>query len=201
MDDYEDDEEIKLIQISDTVYATEEELDRSENAAELLRAIQGTFSPVRLLAASLMVLLFFSSIFATYYWIIPRDAVNVEVIYMQSGGGHVILTQVHNLGSREISEVSVEISFEDLDGNELNNTIFYRETIGAHISVASDDLELTVPGATVWDNYEIKISINYKDGKNNQRSTTWTHPVGDWVYEWFTNKAKRHWLILSLIHI
>ena len=33
-----------------------------------------------------MVLLFFSSIFATYYWIIPRDAVNVEVIYMQSGG-------------------------------------------------------------------------------------------------------------------
>ena len=115
---------------------------------------------------------------------------------MQSGGGHVILTQVHNLGSREISEVSVEISFEDLDGNELNNTIFYRETIGAHISVASDDLELTVPGATVWDNYEIKISINYKDGKNNQRSTTWTHPVGDWVYEWFTNKAKRHWLII-----
>ena len=196
MDDYEDDDEIKLIQISDTVYATEEELERSENAAELLRTIQGTFSPVRLLAASLMVLLFFSSIFATYYWIIPRDAVNVEVIYMQSGGGHVILTQVHNLGSREISEVSVEISFEDLDGNELNNTIFYRETIGAHISVASDDLELTVPGATVWDNYEIKISINYKDGKNNQRSTTWTHPVGDWVYEWFTNKAKRHWLII-----
>ncbi|MAO69695.1 MAG: hypothetical protein CL983_01270 [Euryarchaeota archaeon] len=196
MDDYEDDDEIKLIQISDTVYATEEELERSENAAELLRTIQGTFSPVRLLAASLMVLLFFSSIFATYYWIIPRDAVNVEVIYMQSGGGHVILTQVHNLGSREISEVSVEISFEDLEGNELNNTIFYRETIGAHISVASDDLELTVPGATVWDNYEIKISINYKDGKNNQRSTTWTHPVGDWVYEWFTNKAKRHWLII-----
>ena len=196
MDNYEDDDEIKLIQISDTVYATEEELERSENAAELLRTIQGTFSPVRLLAASLMVLLFFSSIFATYYWIIPRDAVNVEVIYMQSGGGHVILTQVHNLGSREICEVSVEISFEDLDGNELNNTIFYRETIGAHISVASDDLELTVPGATVWDNYEIKISINYKDGKNNQRSTTWTHPVGDWVYEWFTNKAKRHWLII-----
>lgn len=196
MDDYEDDDEIKLIQISDTVYATEEELERSENAAELLRTIQGNFSPVRLLAASLMVLLFFSSIFATYYWIIPRDAVNVEVIYMQSGGGHVILTQVHNLGSREISEVSVEISFEDLEGNELNNTIFYRETIGAHISVASDDLELTVPGATVWDNYEIKISINYKDGKNNQRSTTWTHPVGDWVYEWFTNKAKRHWLII-----
>ena len=196
MDNYENDDEIKLIQISDTVYATEEELERSENAAELLRTIQGTFSPVRLLAASLMVLLFFSSIFATYYWIIPRDAVNVEVIYMQSGGGHVILTQVHNLGSREISEVSVEISFEDLEGNELNNTIFYRETIGAHISVASDDLELTVPGATVWDNYEIKISINYKDGKNNQRSTTWTHPVGDWVYEWFTNKAKRHWLII-----
>ncbi|MAS62113.1 MAG: hypothetical protein CMA34_00310 [Euryarchaeota archaeon] len=196
MDDYEDEEEIKLIQISDTVYASEDELERSKQAAELFQSIRGTLSPVRLLAASLMVLLLFSSIFATYYWIIPRDAVNVEVIYMQSGGGHVILTQVHNVGSREISEVSVEISFEDLAGNELNNTIFYRETIGAHISVASDDLELTVPGATVWDNYEIKISINYKDGNNNQRSTTWTHPVGDWVYEWFTNKATRHWLII-----
>ena len=43
MDDYEDDEEIKLIQISDTVYATEEELERSENAAELFRTIQVLF--------------------------------------------------------------------------------------------------------------------------------------------------------------
>jgi hypothetical protein len=108
----------------------------------------------------------------------------------------VILAEVHNVGSRGISEVSVEISFEDQDGNELNNSIFYREEIGAHISVASNDLELTVPGATVWDNYEIKITINYKDGKNDQHSKTWTHPVGDYVYQWFLNKATRNWLII-----
>jgi len=191
-----DDEDIQLIKISDTVYATKEELEKSEQAAEMLQTIQETLSPVRLLAASLVVLLLFSSVFATYYWVIPRDAVNVEVIYMQSGGGHVILAQVHNVGSRGISEVSVEISFEDQEGNELNNTIFYREEIGAHISVASNDLELTVPGATVWDNYEIKITINYKDGKNNQRTKTWTHPVGDYVYEWFSNKVTRNWLII-----
>ena len=192
----EDEEDIQLIKISDTVYATKEELEKSEQAAEMLQTIQDTLTPVRLLAASLVVLLLLSSVFATYYWVIPRDAVNVEVIYMQSGGGHVILAEVHNVGSRGISEVSVEISFEDQDGNELNNTIFYREEIGAHISVASNDLELTVPGATVWDNYEIKITINYKDGKNNQRSKTWTHPVGDYVYDWFTNKVTRHWLII-----
>ena len=192
----EDEEDIQLIKISDTVYATKEELEKSEQAAEMLQTIQETLSPVRLLAASLVVLLLLSSVFATYYWVIPRDAVNVEVIYMQSGGGHVILAQVHNVGSRGISEVSVEISFEDQEGNELNNTIFYGEEIGAHISVASNDLELTVPGATVWDNYEIKITINYKDGKNNQRSKTWTHPVGDYVYDWFTNKVTRHWLII-----
>ena len=192
----EDEEDIQLIKISDTVYATKEELEKSEQAAEILQTIQETLSPVRLLAASLVVLLLLSSVFATYYWVIPRDAVNVEVIYMQSGGGHVILAEVHNVGSRGISEVSVEISFEDQEGNELNNTIFYREEIGAHISVASNDLELTVPGATVWDNYEIKITINYKDGKNNQRSKTWTHPVGDYVYDWFTNKVTRHWLII-----
>ncbi|MED5271906.1 MAG: hypothetical protein VYE59_05525 [Candidatus Thermoplasmatota archaeon] len=192
----EDEEDIQLIKISDTVYATKEELEKSEQAAEMLQTIQETLSPVRLLAASLVVLLLLSSVFATYYWVIPRDAVNVEVIYMQSGGGHVILAEVHNVGSRGISEVSVEISFEDQEGNELNNTIFYREEIGAHISVASNDLELTVPGATVWDNYEIKITINYKDGKNNQRSKTWTHPVGDYVYDWFTNKVTRHWLII-----
>ncbi len=191
-----DDEDIQLIKISDTVYATKEELEKSEQAAEMLQTIQDKLSPVRLLAASLVVLLLFSSVFATYYWVIPRDAVNVEVIYMQSGGGHVVLAQVHNVGSRGISEVSVEISFEDREGNELNNTIFYREEIGAHISVASNDLELTVPGATVWDNYEIKITINYKDGKNNQRSKTWTHPVGDYVYDWFSNKVTRHWLII-----
>ncbi len=192
----EEDNEIQLIQISDTVYATKEELEKSDQAAEMLQSIQESLSPVRLLAASLVILLLFSSVFATYYWVIPRDAVNVEVIYMQSGGGHVVLAQVHNVGSRAISEVSVEISFEDKEGNELNNTIFYREEIGAHISVASNDLELTVPGATVWDNYEIKITINYKDGKNNQRSKTWTHPVGDYVYDWFTNKVTRHWLII-----
>ena len=192
----EDEEDIQLIKISDTVYATKEELEKSEQAAEMLQTIQETLSPVRLLAASLVVLLLLSSVFATYYWVIPRDAVNVEVIYMQSGGGHVILAEVHNVGSRGISEVSVEISFEDQEGNEMNNTIFYREEIGAHISVASNDLELTVPGATVWDNYEIKITINYKDGKNNQRSKTWTHPVGDYVYDWFTNKVTRHWLII-----
>ncbi len=191
-----DDEDIQLIKISDTVYATKDELEKSEQAAEMLQTIQETLSPIRLLAASLVVLLLFSSVFATYYWVIPRDAVNVEVIYMQSGGGHVILAQVHNVGSRGISEVSVEISFEDQEGNELNNTIFYREEIGAHISVASNDLELTVPGATVWDNYEIKITINYKDGKNNQRTKTWTHPVGDYVYEWFSNKVARNWLII-----
>jgi hypothetical protein len=196
MGDEEIEEEIRLIQISDTIYATEDELEKSEQAAEMLQSIQDALSPVRLLAASLVVLLIFSSIFATYYWVLPRDAVNVDVIYMQSGGGHVILAEVHNVGSREISEVSVEISFEDREGNELNNTIFYREKIGAHISIASDELELTVPGATVWDNYEIKITINYKDGKNNQRSKTWTHSVGDWVYEWFSNEVTRHWLII-----
>jgi len=196
MDEDLEKEELQLIQISDTVYATKEELEQSEQAAELLQSLQESLSPVRLLAASLVILLLFSSVFATYYWIIPRDAVNVEVIYMQSGGGHVILAQVHNVGSRGISEVSVEISFEDQDGNELNNSIFYREEIGAHISVASNDLELTVPGATVWDNYEIKITINYKDGKNDQHSKTWTHPVGDYVYQWFLNKATRNWLII-----
>jgi len=196
MDEDLEKEELQLIQISDTVYATKEELEQSEQAAELLQSLQESLSPVRLLAASLVILLLFSSVFATYYWIIPRDAVNVEVIYMQSGGGHVILAEVHNVGSRGISEVSVEISFEDQDGNELNNSIFYREEIGAHISVASNDLELTVPGATVWDNYEIKITINYKDGKNDQHSKTWTHPVGDYVYQWFLNKATRNWLII-----
>lgn len=195
-DDELNEKELQLIQISDTVYATEEELQRSEQAAELLQAIHQSLSPIRLLAASLVIVLMISSIFATYYWVIPRDAVNVDVVYMQSGGGHVVLAEIHNVGSRGISEVSIEISFEDRDGNELNNTIFYREYIGAHISIASDDLELTIPGATVWDNYEIKITLNYKDSKNDQRSKTWTHPVGDWVYEIFYNKATRHWLII-----
>ncbi len=191
-----DNQDTKLIQISDTVYASQEELEKSKQAAELLQSFSENISPIRLLAASLVVLLLISSVFATYYWIIPRDAVKVDVVYMQSGGGHVILAEVHNVGSREISEVSVEISFEDFEGNELNNSLFYREKIGAHMSIASDDLELTIPGVTVWDNYEIKITINYKDGKNDQRSKTWTHPVGDWVYEWFSIKTDRKWLII-----
>ena len=193
---FDEDDEIQIIQVSDTVYATEDELDQAHAAAEALVALGEAITPLRMLIASLVVVMMLSSVFAAWYWVIPRDAVEVEVVYMQAGGGHVVLAQVHNLGSRAIHDVSVEISFSDSEGVTLSSTIFYREDIGAHLSIASDDLELSAPGVTVWSNYEIRVTLNYEDGRGDVRSQTWHHPVGDWVYEEFMDEGPKHLLLL-----
>ena len=53
MDEDLEKEELQLIQISDTVYATKEELEQSEQAAELLQSLQESLSPVKAFGALL----------------------------------------------------------------------------------------------------------------------------------------------------
>ena len=64
---------------------------------------------------------------------IPRDSVSVDVVYKQgSSGGHVILMEVHNFGSRGIANVELDASFYDTDGEVLNSTSFGPVSMMAH---------------------------------------------------------------------
>ena len=102
------------------------------------------------------------SIFALGFWVVPRDSVSVDVVYKQgSSGGHVVLLEVHNFGSRGIANVEVDATFTNVDGEVLNSTNFGPISMMAHTSIAGDDLEIIITGASIWEQYFIEVELDY----------------------------------------
>jgi len=48
-----------------------------------------------------------------------------------------------------------------------------------------------VIGHSVWDEYIIKIELNYNNHLGNEVTESWSHSVGVWSTEWFIDKADR----------
>ena len=66
--------------------------------------------------------------------------------------------------------------------------------ISAHSSIAGDELEMMIIGYTVWDEYQLVISLSYVDYSGQLREINQlSHPVGDWSQEIFLDKAPRHY--------
>ena len=95
--------------------------------------------PWRIALSGLLLLLFIGGIFATWYWVIPRDSVTVETVYLQRSG-HVMLVEVHNEGSRPITSVELSLQFLDNESDVLDSIVVNIDTIPAHTSVSGDDL-------------------------------------------------------------
>ena len=70
-------------------------------------------------------------------WVIPYENVDVEVVYMQAGGGHVVLAELDNKGSRAIEDVSLTIRFLDSEGLEIDRHDFYMAKLPAHSSISN----------------------------------------------------------------
>ena len=70
-------------------------------------------------AVSLLLITIFTLVIA-----VPYDRVSVDIVYRQGGSGHVILAQLDNHGSREITDISLTIRFTDAEGSELGRTDF-----------------------------------------------------------------------------
>ena len=174
----------------DEVELAHETLEKVRLVGEKVSSVVTTFNVV--IASIFMAFLIFST-FAVVFWVVPRDAVSVDTVYMQSGPGHVVLVELHNYGTRPISEVTVKVSFTNVEGEILNSTYFHRSEISAHTSIAGDDLELVIGGATVWAQYNITIELEYSYYGGEDLTETWTHFVGDWTSEYFSDKAERHW--------
>ena len=161
-----------------------------QRVSKALQTIRREVSPSRVALAGIVFLLLIGVLMSGWYWALPRDAVNVETKYLQRGG-HLIMSEIHNTGSRDITDVSVEVEFRSLEGELLEFMYIEVDGIGSHSSVAGDNLEMMVLGYSVWDDYTIKIELKYTNHGGNEVIETWSHSVGYWSTEWFIDKAER----------
>ena len=184
----------------DKILSEDEESEDSdaatERAHEILQIVGERVEkvrPSRVIFASVAVLLILSGIMIIGTWIVPYDRTSVDVVYLQGVGGHVVLVELDNKGSRSITEVQLDIRFLDDDSNEIARSTFQTDEIAAHTSIAGDNLELIAPGASVWENYTIEIILDYTY-RGTQYNERWTYNVGSWTMEMFTYAAPMHFL-------
>ena len=90
------------------------------------RAID-VITPSRVVIASILSFLIASVSFFAVIWIVPYDNVSMDVAYMQSASGHVVLAELDNKGSRAIEDVSVTIRMLDSEDIEEGRHDFFME--------------------------------------------------------------------------
>ena len=162
-------------------------LQASKDAAKFVEELRKEITPNRVATAGLVLLLLLGAIFSTWYWVIPRDSVMVETLYMQRSG-HLVMSEIHNTGSREITDVGLLVTFQSTEGEVLESMSIEIDAISTHSSIAGDDLEMLIVGHTVWDNYVIAIDLKYTDHEGDLQFMVVTHEVGDWAWEEFRDR-------------
>ena len=91
----------------------EEELhEMSQEIGERVKEIAENIHPMRVALAGVIFIMLIGALASTWYWVIPRDDVEIEVMYLQRNG-HVVLTELVNDGSREITNVTLTVEFVD----------------------------------------------------------------------------------------
>ena len=180
--------------MKDDFEPTEEQRDIADKAYIRAKEVANVVTPTRVVLASVFMAALMFSIFALGFWVIPRDAVDVDVVYKQGGPGHVVLLQVHNYGSRPIANVEVDASFSNQDGEVLNSTHFGPVSLLAHTSIAGDSLELVITGESIWELYTIEITLDYDNYDGAVTKQSWIIEVGEYTFEAHTLDAERQWL-------
>ena len=173
---------------------TEEQREIAEQAFIRAREVVSIVTPTRVVLASVFMAALMFSIFALGFWVVPRDAVEVDVVYKQGGPGHVVLLEVHNYGSRPIANVEVDASFSNQDGEVLNSTHFVVGSLLAHTSIAGDTLELVITGESIWELYIIEVTLDYDNYDGAVAKQSWIIEVGEYTFESHTLDAERKWL-------
>jgi hypothetical protein len=157
-----------------------------EAAEEILESIEDALErihPARVMFSTLVVLIVTLLLLGSSLWIVPYDGVTVDVVYRQSGGGHIVLVELDNRGSRSMEDIEMSIRMVDDVGIEIGRTDFEWDQLGAHTSIAHDDLELVIDGASVWEKYVIEIDLEYQS-YGGEKEEDWSIDVGDWTSEY-----------------
>ena len=169
-----------------------EDWEAEQEAAKLLLTLKREVTPGRVAMAGAVLFMIITMTVSGWYWLLPRDAVTVETHYMQRGG-HLMMSELHNDGSRAITDVKLEIEFLTSDGELIEVMSLELDELSSHSSISGDDLEMMVLGHTVWDEYTIVVDLEYRDYTGKLRQPpAFTHQVGDWSQEIFMDRADRH---------
>ena len=162
---------------------------QAQQAALFIKDTIRNINPARVAIAGLIMLLLVGLIASGWYWVLPRDDVEVETIYMQRGG-HLIMSELYNDGSRAITDVTVQVEFQDEFGNLIQEMRIDVDEVAAHSSLAGDDLEMIVLGYTVWDEYILEVSVTWTSFDNRVHTESWSHVVGEWASERFVDDCE-----------
>lgn len=169
-----------------------EDWEAAQEAAKILSTLKREITPTRVAMAGAVLFMLITLTLSGWYWVLPRDSVTVETHYMQRGG-HLMMTELHNDGSRAITDVVLDIEFQTLDGALIESMSLEIERLESHSSISGDDLEMMVIGYTVWEEYKLVIDLEYRDYTGQLRQPdAFTHQVGEWSQEILMDKAERH---------
>ncbi|MGA0352778.1 MAG: hypothetical protein ACO3NY_03900 [Poseidonia sp.] len=169
-----------------------EDWEAAQEAAKILSTLKREITPARVAMAGAVLFMLITLTLSGWYWVLPRDSVTVETHYMQRGG-HLMMTELHNDGSRAITDVVLDIEFQTLDGTLIDSMSLEMEILESHSSISGDDLEMMVIGYTVWEEYNLVIDLEYRDYTGQLRQPEpFTHQVGEWSQEILMDKAERH---------
>ena len=166
-----------------------EETLEEEFAHEVLVRIEDTvkrISPIRVILVSFVALMIITSTLVALTWIVPYEKVTVDVVYIQSSAGHVVLTEIDNDGSRAITELTLTIRFVGSDNIEIDRTTYNKSSLAAHSSVSGDALELIIIGPSVWENYTIDIQLEYTNNNQEESKIELQYIIGQWKMEQFS---------------
>lgn len=167
-----------------------EDWERAQEAAKLLRDKVIEVDPYQVVLAGVVILLMIGVIVSGWYWVLPRDSVELETHYKQRGG-HLIMSELTNMGSREITDVVIHVEFQDVDGLVLGKMRVELDSVNAHASIAGDDLEMLISGYTVWDNYVVRTHLEWTNFAGQEMRQDWYHPVGHWASEIFIDEGEQ----------
>ena len=172
--------------------STDEEdvLRAAQDAAERLQRLRREVEPAKVALAGLSLIVLLGLLMSGWYWVLPRDALTLDTVYMQNGG-HILMAEIHNSGSRAVTDLEVVVSFEDKAGDELGRMSVFLDVLSSHSSVAGDDLEMKIVGHTVWANYTVQTSVSWTDYEGASHQETWRHDVGTWASEEFSDRTDR----------
>ena len=161
----------------------------SQEIGQKIIDISEKIHPIRVAIAGLVMLLILGAIAASWYWVIPRDDVEIEVKYLQRNG-HIVLTEIVNDGSREITDVEFLVEFVDENNEIIDSIDINLDSIPSHSSVSGDEMELIIQGYTVWEEYSIQVSIKWTNFKGTVNEEQFIHFVSEEQTATFTDECE-----------
>ncbi len=167
----------------------EELHDMSQEIGEKVAELTQKISPMRVAIAGLVLMLLLGAIASTWYWIIPRDDVEIDVMYLQRNG-HIVMVELINDGSREIRNVDLNVDFVDSSQTIIGSINISIKSLASHTSVSGDDMELELLGYSVWEEYTIQITIEWTDFRGVENKERFIHKVSDNITERFHDECE-----------